>query len=62
VTTEPAALIAGITAVVSAVISLLVAFGLDITEDQSIAILAATGAILPLIAGFLTRARVTPVP
>jgi len=61
-TNEPAVFIAAITAVISAVLTLLVAFGLDLTQDQTNAVLGAAGAILPLVAGFFIRARVTPSP
>jgi len=49
---EPAA----ITSTVAAVIALLVSFGLDLSNDQ----VGAITAIATLIAGFVTRATVTP--
>ena len=50
---EPA-LVAGL---VQAVLALLVAFGLDLTGEQTASILAVTAALLAV----LTRAQVTPV-
>jgi hypothetical protein len=61
-TNEPAVTIGAITTAVAAVIALVVAFGVEITEDQSIAILAAIATIGPIVAAYLTRARVTPWP
>lgn len=49
---EPALILAA----VQAVIALVVAFGLDLTADQTGAIVAATAAIL----GVITRQHVTP--
>lgn len=51
---EPA-LVTGFTA---AVIALAVAFGLDLTGEQTGAIMALVTAVL----GFVTRAKVTPAP
>lgn len=44
-------------AVVTAGLSLLVAFGLDLTGEQTGAIVA----FVQVVAGFLTRSQVTPV-
>ena len=49
---EPAA----ITSTVAAVIALLVSFGLDLSNDQ----VGAITAVATLVAGFITRATVTP--
>lgn len=46
-----------VTAFTAAVIALLVAFGLDLTGEQTGAIMALVTAVL----GFVTRAQVTPV-
>lgn len=58
---EPAVIISSITALVTAVIGLAVAFGLPISPDQQTAILAFTGAVLVLIFGnaAVTRKSVT---
>jgi hypothetical protein len=55
---EPALYVGAITAVVSAVIGLLVAFGLDLTEKQTGAILALTLAAAPMVSAVITRAKV----
>lgn len=56
--TEPAQIIAYITSAVSAGIALFVAFGPDLTEDQTAAILGAAAVLAPIIAGLITRSRV----
>lgn len=58
---EPVLSIAGLLAAVSAVITVLVAFGLDLTEAQSTAVLGAVAALAPLVAALVARRRVTPV-
>lgn len=55
---EPATIIGAITAVVSAVLALLVAFGMDVSEDQQAAILGVVAAVAPLVAGVLIRSKV----
>lgn len=57
---EPAAILGTITAGVAAVITLAVAFGLDLTDEQTAAILGVVAVVAPLVAAFLTRPRVTP--
>lgn len=59
---EPAALAAGITAVITTGLGLAVAFGLPVTEAQQGAILGFTGAVLALVlgTGAAVRAAVTP--
>lgn len=59
---EPAITVASITAVVAAVIGLLVAFGIDLSDDQQKAILALVAVAGPVVAGFVTRGKVTPAP
>lgn len=54
--TEPARVVG----VVLALIGLLSAFGLGISDDQSAAIVALVGAVLALVGGETVRARVTP--
>lgn len=58
---EPLLSVATVTAAVSAVLALLVAFGLDVTEDQQNAILGAVAVIAPIVVGLLARGKVTPV-
>lgn len=57
---EPALLQATATAVVAAAISLLVSFGLPITDEQQNAILSFVAVIAPLVAGVLIRRGVVP--
>lgn len=56
---EPLVSTATITAGVSAVIALLVAFGVDLTEAQTIAILGVVAVVAPLVV-ILARQWVTP--
>lgn len=55
---EPAQIIAYITAAATAMISLLVAYGVDISEDQKQAILGAVAILAPIVAGLVIRSRV----
>lgn len=57
---EPALTVAGIAAAVGAVITLLVAFGLELSEKQVAAILGLVTIVGPLVAGYFTRGKVTP--
>ncbi len=59
--TEPAVTIGSAAAVAAAVLGLLVAFGIDITDDQQKAILGVISVLTPIVAAFLVRRRVTPV-
>lgn len=59
--TEPALTIGSFTALAAAAITLLVAFGVTITEDQQTAILGFVAVAGPILTGFLTRRKVTPV-
>lgn len=58
---EPAITIASLTAAVAAVIGLLVAFGVSLSDDQQKAILSVVAVVGPLVAGYFTRGKVTPV-
>lgn len=60
---EPAVIVNAVTAFITAAIGVLVAFGVDVTEDQRNAILGLVAAIstLILIAGPIIRQYVTPV-
>lgn len=57
---EPVLTVASITAGVTAIIGLLVAFGLDLTEEQRTAILSIVAVVAPLIVVY-ARKFVTPV-
>lgn len=57
---EPAAVTATITALVAALITLVVAFGLDLTKEQEVAIIGITAVLAPIIAGLITRTKVSP--
>ena len=61
-TREPLLTIASITAVFTAAFALLVAYGFDISKDQQSAILGIVAVVAPLIVGFASRPKVTPVP
>ena len=56
--TEPATLVGMITALVSAVIALAVAYGVDIDDSQSTAIMGLIAVLAPIIAAIVTRSRV----
>lgn len=58
---EPVVTVAAVTAVVAAIIGLLVAFGVDLSDDQQKAILALVAVAGPVVAGLVTRSKVTPV-
>ena len=57
---EPVLTVAGVTAAVSAVIALLVAFGVDLTEAQTNAILGVVAVAAPLVV-VVARKYVTPI-
>lgn len=57
---EPAITIGTISAAVSAVIALLISFGVPLTEDQQIAILGVVAAVGPIVAAVITRRFVSP--
>lgn len=61
-TTEPLVTVASITAGVTALLGLLVAFGLDLTTDQTAAVLGVVGVVAPLVVAWFARSRVTPYP
>lgn len=60
-TREPLFTAAGITAGAAALIALLIAFGLDLTQDQTVAILGVVGVGAPILVALLSRSQVTPV-
>lgn len=57
---EPAQIIGWLTAIVAAVITLLIAFGVQITADQRTAVLGLLAAIAPVVAAYAIRSQVTP--
>ena len=57
---EPLISVSSIVAAATAVIALLVAFGVPLTEDQKVAILGLVGVIAPVVVALVTRGRVTP--
>ena len=57
---EPAVLIGTVTAAVSSVLALLVAFGVDLSQSQQVAVLGVIAGVGPLVAAVLTRRKVTP--
>lgn len=59
-TTEPAVIVGAISAVVASILVLLVAFGFDITPDQTAAILGVVAAVGPIVAALVIRRKVTP--
>ncbi|WP_058234984.1 hypothetical protein [Devriesea agamarum] len=57
--TEPVLSTATITSAAAAIIALLIAFGIPITEDQKVALIGVIAVIAPLIVA-ITRRYVTP--
>ena len=57
---EPLISISSIVAGATAVIALLVAFGVPLTEDQKVAILGLVGVLAPVLVALVTRGKVTP--
>ena len=57
---EPAITVGTVSAAVAAVLTLLVAFGIDVTEEQQTAILGVVAALGPIVTGLLIRRKVTP--
>jgi len=57
---EPLISISSIVAGATAIVALLVAFGVPLTEDQKVAILGLVGVLAPVIVALVTRGRVTP--
>jgi hypothetical protein len=57
---EPVLTIAGVQAAVAAVLSLLVAFGVELTQEQTVAVLGVCGTVLPILFAIWARGKVTP--
>lgn len=55
---EPAAIVAFIVGLAGALLTLLVVFGLDLTDDQVKAILGVVSFIAPVVAGLVIRSKV----
>ena len=55
---EPAVIIGAIIALVSSLLALVTAFGLDLTQEQTGAAMAFVGAVLALVQGLTTRQQV----
>jgi len=55
---EPAAIIGAISTAVTAVLALLVAFGIDLTDGQQAAILGVIAGVGPVVTGILIRRTV----
>ena len=58
---EPAIVIGTVTTAVTAVLALLVAFGIDLSQGQQVAILGVIAGVGPLVVAFLTRSKVAPI-
>lgn len=58
---EPVAILAAIYVLVESVVALVVAFGVELTDTQAVAILALTNAIGGLVLALVGRSQVTPV-
>ena len=56
--TEPAQIIGWLTGAATAIIALLVAFGLNLDQTQQAAILGVVAVLAPIIAGLIIRTRV----
>jgi len=56
--TQPAITIGAITTAVAALMAALVAFGIDLTKDQQIAVLGIIAGVGPLVAGLITHTKV----
>lgn len=59
--TEPIVTVATITGLVSAIIALLVAFGVNFTEAQTTAIMGFVGVLAPLAVAFIARQWTVPL-
>jgi general stress protein CsbA len=58
---EPLVTTSTVTAVVAALIALLASFGVNLTHDQTIAVLAVVSVTAPLVVALVARRKVTPV-
>lgn len=60
-TREPLVTVGTITGAVTAIIALLVAFGLDLSAEQQTAILGVVAVAAPFVVAAATRSKVTPI-
>lgn len=58
---EPVITAATVAAVITAILALLKAFGVPISDDQAVALVGVVGPVATLIAAVIARGRVTPV-
>jgi hypothetical protein len=58
---EPAVIIGVVTAAVTSVLVALVAFGIDFTQGQQVAIIGVIAGVGPLVAMLFTRSKVVPL-
>lgn len=59
--TEPLFTVATITAAATAVLALLVAFGVELNDEKTAAIMSCVAVVAPLIVAGIARGKVTPV-
>lgn len=59
-TREPLVTTAGVSALVTAILAVLVGFGLDLTDNQTAAILGLVAVLAPLVVAVVARRKVTP--
>jgi hypothetical protein len=57
---EPALKVGTYTAIVSALLTVAASFGLNLTAQQTTAILGAVAVLAPIVAAVITRSKVTP--
>ncbi len=57
---EPVVTIAAVQATVAAVLALLVAFGVELSQEQTTAVLGVAAAVLPLVFAVWQRSKVSP--
>ena len=58
VKSEPAVVIGTVTTAVAAILAVLVAFGIDLSPGQQVAILGVVAGVGPLVVAFVTRSQV----
>jgi predicted amino acid dehydrogenase len=59
---EPVMTGATVLAIVGSILTLLVSFGVDLTQEQTAAIVGFVGVVAPVAIGFIVRAKVSPTP
>jgi len=59
---EPVLTAAAVASFVSAVLALLVAFGVGLSPDETAAVMGVVGVVAPIVAAYFARKRVTPTP